>query len=94
VYESAPELVDLVDGTGFVVYAGAGHAFARLQAFDPAGGAILWDVAITGDATAFFTSDWIAVTKTRVYLAHNRYTLEAFDRATGAPLGGLGLGGT
>lgn len=91
VYASAPQHVDLVDGTGFV-YAGAGHAFARLQAFDPASGAIAWDTAIAGGATAFFTSDWIAVTKTRVYLAHNRYTLEVFDRATGAPLGGLGLG--
>ncbi|MBZ0234479.1 MAG: hypothetical protein K8M05_19265, partial [Deltaproteobacteria bacterium] len=92
VYEGAPDFVDLVDGTGFVVYAGARHDFARLQAFDPATGAIAWDVVIPGGARSFFTTDWIALTETRVYLAHDRYTLEVFDRATGASLGGLGLG--
>jgi hypothetical protein len=92
VYESSPEYVDLVDGTGFAVYAGAKHDFARLQAFEPATGAILWDVAVAGGDKTFFTTDWIAATATHVYLSHNRYTLEIFDRATGASRGGIGFG--
>ena len=79
--------VDVSDGTGFVIYETQDDVY-HLQAFDPATGAIIWDVAAAKEVSIAIHA--FVATPKYVYLSHNG-KLRRFERATGAPRGIIGL---
>lgn len=88
VAEQAPDFVDVIGGVGYVFYEMRENDEARVQAFDPATGAVRWDVEVpTRDS--IFDVDGVAASATRLYVAHD-HTLDILDVGTGKPIASIG----